>query len=485
MTAGLLARGGTECGSVGERVFYHLSLDLALSHIIRDSARRAYFLDVTSQPLKNADDIRRRQDAVRDMTSHPGLVAELRALSDQLDAIRAAWNEYRRSQFGMQKAVKRSQRISAQERCSVSAATLGKLLFFIRDLRHTLEKYRPSSQILRSLLDDTRKMTAGEPFDELVSVLSELEHMEGGGPFDVRVTLDSLGVIASADLIARGAVTAPEPEQKPRMPWLRRRQSDDRPPSERVIPTPTEAEELMPTPYAELAIVTDTIAKEIFDRFADFGRELTFYEAAGEYTAYLASHEIGSVYPVFTDGGMSVSGLYDLLLLTAAENVSDVVPHTVALGEGDAGVIVYGDNGSGKTSLLRSLSTSQLLAQTGLPIPASEAAFRIYDAVYTQFAEAEKEFEAGNDAGRFEQEVRELAFLTDNAPPRSLVILNETFQTTAYEEGAEGLCHILRYFGTRHITYILATHMEQLRRKTEGEAVFLRMTSGHTIEERE
>ena len=52
-----------------------------------------------------------------------------------------------------------------------------------------------------------------------------------------------------------------------------------------------------------------------------------------------------------------------------------------------------------------------------------------------------------------------------------MVFLNETFQTTAYDEGAAGLYHILRYFSAHNIRYLLVSHLHQLKNHMESDAV--------------
>lgn len=68
----------------------------------------------------------------------------------------------------------------------------------------------------------------------------------------------------------------------------------------------------------------------------------------------------------------------------------------------------------------------------------------------------------GNAAGRFEEEVIEVAALIDRLAPNALVLLNETFQTTAYAEGAAGMLPILRYIASRGGTYLFVTHLTAL-----------------------
>ena len=95
---------------------------------------------------------------------------------------------------------------------------------------------------------------------------------------------------------------------------------------------------------------------------------------------------------------------------------------------------------------LRSIGTAQIMAQSGLPVCARRASISMRNAIFTQFSSAEKDFVVGDTAGRFEGEVQEVAHIIDNIKPHSLVLLNETFQTTAYVEGAQGIFDILNVF---------------------------------------
>ena len=75
---------------------------------------------------------------------------------------------------------------------------------------------------------------------------------------------------------------------------------------------------------------------------------------------------------------------------------------------------------------------------------------------------AEKEFSVGDIAGRFEGEVQELAAILDNIIPYSLVLLNETFQTTAFAEGTSAMANILSILPRLAVQYIFVTHLTGL-----------------------
>ena len=91
-------------------------------------------------------------------------------------------------------------------------------------------------------------------------------------------------------------------------------------------------------------------------------------------------------------------------------------------------------------------------------------------------------FVKGNDAGRFEQEVSEIAEMVDGLTDDSLIILNETFQTTAYDEGARGLFDILKYFTGKGVSWILVTHLTQLKELyTKNDAFFMHTDGSYKV----
>ena len=74
------------------------------------------------------------------------------------------------------------------------------------------------------------------------------------------------------------------------------------------------------------------------------------------------------------------------------------------------------------------------------------------------------------------------AFVVDTLQEGALVFLNETFQSTAYAEGAEGLCPILRHFGACGIRWILVSHLKDLPALLSPEEAEIRRTgAGYRI----
>ena len=86
----------------------------------------------------------------------------------------------------------------------------------------------------------------------------------------------------------------------------------------------------------------------------------------------------------------------------------------------------------------------------------------LFKGIYTHFSSAEEEFDVGDVSGRFEGEVKAIAAIMDSVSRGSLVILNETFQTTAYDEGTEAIEGILKALVCLGCQYIFVTHLTGL-----------------------
>jgi len=84
---------------------------------------------------------------------------------------------------------------------------------------------------------------------------------------------------------------------------------------------------------------------------------------------------------------------------------------------------------------------------------------------------------AGDAAGRFDQEAKEVSKILDRIVPHSLVFFNETFQTTSYGEGTDGMANILKILPRLKTKYVFVTHLTKLFEVMENEGVILASTA--------
>lgn len=232
---------------------------------------------------------------------------------------------------------------------------------------------------------------------------------------------------------------------------------------ERTLPLPGSAREdisaLLAAATEDIDRALTAVTDSIYSMLHGLGTELRFYEGALALMDSVRAGSLPLVYPDITESDCRYSALRDIYLLCEGKIGDEIIPNDLDLSADTDGMIVRGGNGTGKTVFLRSVGTAQLLAQAGLPVCADSARVAIRSGVYTHFSSAEEDFIAGDTAGRFEGEVRAVSAIIDVLTPGSLLLLNETFQTTSYAEGAEAMAGILSILPALGTKYIFVTHL--------------------------
>lgn len=468
---------------LSERILYHLSVDRSFSYICSDVGKREQFLSVVSNLTDDKEEILYRQEILRDFEQNPTLLAELQSLSVRLAEL----------QSSQKNAVKDSYRIfssgtaslaTAKNLLQVWALCLKRALLFVRAYGNLLKKSDIRSNGLQSLASACQEICGNPDFDKLLAFCSCYEQFSASCFWNFRFALDETGRIDEFALIDRQYVCMPAPPPKKKGFALFKKAEEPARTYECLgLQSDGMLEKLEISALSDLSGLFKNLSEQIFARFGTLEHELVFYEVALKYADALSEKNVPICYPTFSQTqNVNVQDLYDLYLLMFVPDPNDVVPNGFALKPSDQGLLVFGNNGSGKTVYLRSVGTMQLLAQAGLPIPCKSAEITLFSQLATQFSESEKEFCEGNDAGRFEQEVRELAVMVDTLQKGALVFLNETFQSTAYAEGAQGLYHILQHLSALGIRWILVSHLTLLETILEpGQAAVLHAADGYQI----
>ncbi len=222
-----------------------------------------------------------------------------------------------------------------------------------------------------------------------------------------------------------------------------------------------EARNILNEALYELYMALSGITGNIYEFFRGLSGELSFYDTGLRYVRRLVRAQAPLCFPELLPAGSGcfrAEELYDVQLLLEGMETEAIVRNRLDISDCD-GVLIRGANSTGKTCALRAIGAAQLFAQAGLPVCAKSAQIGIRGAVFCQFSSAEKDFDANDAAGRFEGEVKELAKILDDLVPDSLVLLNETFQTTAYSEGAAGMRDILEALPLAGASYVFVTHM--------------------------
>ena len=197
----------------------------------------------------------------------------------------------------------------------------------------------------------------------------------------------------------------------------------------------------------------------------DLMPEFAFYIAWAEFIGKLQSQGYTFCKPaVNKEGGldrvMQARGLYNLKLAALAEvKVSDIVVNDLDFDEDHRLYILTGANRGGKTTITQAVGQLFLMAQSGIYVPASEFIFDPVDMMYTHFpADEDKTM----DLGRLGEECKRFREMFEGADKNSLLLLNETFSTTSFEEGYYIARDAVKAILHKGIRTIYNTHMHKL-----------------------
>jgi len=142
------------------------------------------------------------------------------------------------------------------------------------------------------------------------------------------------------------------------------------------------------------------------------------------------------------------------------------VPNDLTLDQEAQVLIVTGPNMSGKSTILRQVALTTLLAHLGSFVPAQAATIGLTDRIFTRVGAVD---DIGRGQSTFLVEMHETARILHQATPRSLVILDEIGRGTSTFDGlalawavAEHL-HDLEGIGVKTL---FATHYQELTELT-------------------
>lgn len=137
-----------------------------------------------------------------------------------------------------------------------------------------------------------------------------------------------------------------------------------------------------------------------------------------------------------------------------------IVPLTLALTGSERQLILSGPNTGGKTVALKTAALLAMMAQSGIPVPATAASFPIFSGFLADIGDAQS-IEQGLSA--FSAHIVNLDRIARIAEADSLVLLDELGSATDPEEGAALAVAIAAYFLERRAWTILSTHHTSLK----------------------
>ncbi|MGD0359519.1 MAG: endonuclease MutS2 [Bryobacteraceae bacterium] len=137
-----------------------------------------------------------------------------------------------------------------------------------------------------------------------------------------------------------------------------------------------------------------------------------------------------------------------------------VVPITLELDKSTHTLLISGPNTGGKTVTLKTVGLLTLMAQSGLPVPAAEAEFPIFDQVLADIGDNQSIQESLSTFSAHISHIREMAL---DVTPDSLVLLDELGAATDPEEGGALGVAIVEHFRAAGAYTLASTHLLALK----------------------
>ncbi len=206
-----------------------------------------------------------------------------------------------------------------------------------------------------------------------------------------------------------------------------------------------------------------------FDYISMMNDRLEIYDGMVKIIEAARARGLQMCRPVFTDGPTHIRQLFDpcfFFKAAAARHELNgdelVVRNDISMDETGSFFILTGANNGGKTTFVRGVGLCFLMAQTGFYVPASSFEAAPCDFIYTHFP---KEEETGINASRFTTEIKDLKVISDLITGKSLLLMNESIQSTTPIECEEISEELVRIFCILGVRGIFATHITGLASK--------------------
>lgn len=157
------------------------------------------------------------------------------------------------------------------------------------------------------------------------------------------------------------------------------------------------------------------------------------------------------------------NGIYVPNDIFLGERKSCTLERPIMFEETDAdevrGVLLYGINSSGKSSLMKSVGIAVILAQAGFFVPATQLRFTLFDKLFTRIVSRDNLYKG---LSTFAIEMLELKNIFNRANRYSLILGDEICHGTETESALAIVASAVMRLHALRLFFIFATHLHQL-----------------------
>jgi DNA mismatch repair protein MutS len=138
------------------------------------------------------------------------------------------------------------------------------------------------------------------------------------------------------------------------------------------------------------------------------------------------------------------------------------VPNSISLGNTEKeidGILLYGTNAVGKTSMIRALGIAIVMAQSGLYVPCSNFEYKPYTSIFSRILGNDNIFKG---LSTFAVEMSELRIILKTANENSLILGDELCSGTETESALSIFVSGLMDLYEKNASFIFATHFHEI-----------------------
>ena len=141
------------------------------------------------------------------------------------------------------------------------------------------------------------------------------------------------------------------------------------------------------------------------------------------------------------------------------KNKYEYIPHSLTIGKGTNGIMLYGLNSAGKSVLMKAIGISIIMAQCGFYVPAKKFKFYPYNALYTRITGTDNIFKG---LSSYMLEMTELNSIIKRADNRTLIIGDEICRGTEQISGNIIVASTIIKLLNQQSNFIFATHLHDI-----------------------
>lgn len=142
---------------------------------------------------------------------------------------------------------------------------------------------------------------------------------------------------------------------------------------------------------------------------------------------------------------------------------TEYIPHNVELGKYNNneldGMLIFGINSAGKSTTMKALGLSIIMAQTGMFVPATNFQYSPYDSLFARISSNDNIFKG---LSSFALEMTELRAILKRTGPKTLVIGDEVCRGTEHISGNSIVAATIINLAKTGSSFVFATHLHDI-----------------------